>query len=73
MKHFFPSAARAARTAVQLAASPEVEGVSGAYFKYGTRRRPRLSSGDPDLGCKLWAISARMTGLTEYMDGPSSQ
>jgi retinol dehydrogenase 12 len=62
MKYFFPSAERACRTAVYLASSPEVEGVTGAYYKWSKPQTPRITPRDPELGEKLWEISERMTG-----------
>ncbi len=63
MKLFFAAPAKAARTALMLATSEEVAGVSGRYFKFGTEREPRISRQDPELGAKLWAKSAQMTGI----------
>jgi len=60
MRHGFPDADWAARTAVWLAASPELEGQSGGYYKYGRRRPPRTGR-DPDLGRRLWELSAALT------------
>ncbi len=57
----FPTAARAARTAIYLASSPEVEGVSGKYFRFMKMKEPKLKSG-PDFHGRLWEISASMTG-----------
>ncbi len=63
MKYFFPSAERAARTALHLCASPAMEGKTGGYYKFDTKRRPGIKRGDPSLGARLWEISARMTGV----------
>jgi NAD(P)-dependent dehydrogenase (short-subunit alcohol dehydrogenase family) len=60
----FPTPARAARTAVYLASSPEVEGVSGTYFRFMKMKEPKLKSG-ADFHGRLWEISARITG-TDY-------
>ncbi len=57
----FPAPARAARTAIHLASSPEVEGVSGKYFRFMKMKEPKLKSG-PDFHGRLWEISASMTG-----------
>ncbi len=51
-----------AQTSIYLAASPEVEGVSGTYF---SERRPRKSSPrsyDRELQARLWALSEELTG-----------
>lgn len=53
-----------ADTAIYLATSPEVEGISGQYF---VKRRPARSSPasyDRDAARRLWKISAQLTGLT---------
>ena len=63
MKLFFPSPERAARTAVWLAASRDVETASGGYYKYMTRRPPRRGSDDPVRAQRLWALGAEMTGV----------
>ena len=63
IKYLFPSAKRAARTALCLATSPEVADESGAYYKFGTRRTPRADATDAELASRLWEISARMTGV----------
>jgi retinol dehydrogenase-12 len=60
---FFPAADRAAQTALWLASAPEMETETGGYYKYFTRREPRLLSRDPDAGRRLWEISACMTGV----------
>lgn len=61
MRLAFPSADRAARTALHLASSPELQGVSGRYFKWCRERRPRVSA-DPSIGPRLWEISLEMLG-----------
>ncbi|HOD13662.1 MAG TPA: SDR family NAD(P)-dependent oxidoreductase [Spirochaetota bacterium] len=58
----FPSAARAARTAIHLASSHEVDGVSGKYFRFMKMKEPKLKSG-PDFHSRLWEMSARITGV----------
>ncbi len=54
---------RGAETSIYLAASPEVEGVTGSYYK---KRRPIHSSAasyDLDASHRLWDLSLKMTGL----------
>ena len=54
---FMKSPAAGADTSVYLAASPEVEGMSGGYF---FKRKPRTSTAqtrDPELAKRLWTIS----------------
>jgi len=60
---FFLSARKGAATAVYLASSPEVEGVTGKYF---AKCRPAASSAesrDPEVARRLWEVSERLTGL----------
>ena len=54
---------RGSATSVFLAASPEVEGVSGKYFTNQKEQRSSAESYDEDTAFKLWQISAEMTGL----------
>ncbi|HET9066637.1 MAG TPA: SDR family oxidoreductase [Gemmatimonadales bacterium] len=61
-KRFATSPEEGAETPLYLATSPEVEGVTGKYFK---RKRPATSSlvsHDATIGARLWNISLRYTG-----------
>jgi NAD(P)-dependent dehydrogenase (short-subunit alcohol dehydrogenase family) len=63
MKHFFISPEQGAETAIFLASSPEVQGISGKYF---SRKGPIASSAlsyDLVTAELLWNISEQMTGL----------
>ncbi len=51
-----------ARTQVYLASSPEVEGVSGAYFVDCKPAKSSPESYDASVARRLWETSARMTG-----------
>lgn len=62
VRTLLPSPEKAARTAVSLASDKEFESVTGAYYKFGTRRTPRIDEKNPDVGARLWQISASMTG-----------
>ena len=53
--------ATGAMTSVCLASSPEVEGVSGAYYEGGRRTRPSASSHDLNAQARLWAVLEGMT------------
>lgn len=62
-KWFMLSPEKGALTTVYLAASPEVEGVSGQYFdKCKPARTTRLSH-DQTLQEKLWSTSVALTGV----------
>lgn len=60
---FALSAEEGARTSVYLASSPEVEGVTGKYFKKGREVRSSDASYDVEVARRLWAISDEQTGL----------
>lgn len=52
-----------AQTSIYLAASPEVEGVTGKYFVDCKPVRSDPASYDQTVAERLWEISAEMTGL----------
>lgn len=57
-----------AQTPLYLATSPEVEGVTGKYYK---RQRPATSSlisHDATIGARLWNISLRYTGQLSELE-----
>lgn len=63
MKYFFISPEQGAETAIYLATSPEVQGISGKYF---CRKEPIASSAlsyDLETAQLLWDLSEQMTGL----------
>lgn len=62
---FMKTPAKGAETPVYLASSPEVEGVTGAYF---ANRRPKTSntlSHDTGAAARLWQISEELTHVTQ--------
>jgi NAD(P)-dependent dehydrogenase (short-subunit alcohol dehydrogenase family) len=54
---------RGAETSIYLAASPEVEGISGGYFVNRQESRSSAASYDEAAARRLWDVSARLTGL----------
>lgn len=63
IKHLFPSAARAARTAMRVACEPELAGQSGAYFR-SLEKRARLAPAEqPGVGAELWRRTADLLGI----------
>ena len=52
-----------ARTAVYLATSAEVEGVTGAYFEKEAAVPSSAESYDAVAASRLWEVSAQLTGL----------
>lgn len=59
----FVSPATGARTQVFLAASPEVEGVTGHYFVRCKKARSSKYSYDLEVARHLWEVSAELAGL----------
>lgn len=63
MAAFCESLERGASTSVFLAASPEVEGVTGRYFARSKERTPSRHAQDDEAARRLWEVSERLTGL----------
>lgn len=53
------------RTPVWVISSPELEEVSGAYFRNMARKEPSAAARDFDLAEALWRESETLVGLTE--------
>ncbi len=60
---FLISPAQGADTVVYLAASPEVDGVSGEYFYKRRPIRPNPRADDPATAKRLWGVSETLSGL----------
>lgn len=56
---------KGAQTNIYLATSPEVEGVSSAYFSEGRLAKSNKASYDSAAQKRLWQISEQMTGIVE--------
>jgi NAD(P)-dependent dehydrogenase (short-subunit alcohol dehydrogenase family) len=70
---FYISPERGAATSVYLASSPAVDGVSGRYFS-DCRAAPSSSrSHDEDAAKRLWALSERLTGITQPAESAAGQ
>jgi hypothetical protein len=70
VRPFMKTPEQGASTVVHLASSPEVEGVTGAYF---ANRRPRKSSRasyDRALARRLWEVSAALVGVDPVPERP---
>jgi NAD(P)-dependent dehydrogenase (short-subunit alcohol dehydrogenase family) len=63
IKLFLQSPEQGAQTALYLATSPEVEGVTGKYFVRGKPGRSVPLSYDEALQERVWNISAELVGL----------
>jgi len=68
IRAFFPSAARAARTALMLATDPKLEGTTGGYYRSG-RRRERPLDFDAEQSLRLWRTSAERTRAEARIPG----
>ena len=53
---------KGAETIIHLAASPEVEGVTGLYFYQSRPDTPSPEAQDDALAARLWAESERLAG-----------
>ena len=62
VKRFTISPEDAATSLLYLAASRDVEGVSGKYFKRSRPATSSLLSHDAVVGARLWNVSLRLTG-----------
>ena len=63
IKLFLQSPEQGARTALYLATSPEVEGITGKYFVRGKPKRSVPISYDETLQERVWNISMELVGL----------
>jgi NAD(P)-dependent dehydrogenase (short-subunit alcohol dehydrogenase family) len=60
---FARTPAKGARTAVWLAASPEVETTTGKYFVDCREGEPSRAATDSDAAGRLWEVSERLVGV----------
>lgn len=65
MHRFALTPERGAETSIYLAASPEVEGMTGKYFDRSKPKESSKDSYDQVSARKLWEISEEMTGLRQ--------
>lgn len=70
IKRFLLSPEEGARTALFLATSPVVDGVSGKYFIREKEHRSVPISYDEALQERMWAISTTLTGLGDINGAP---
>lgn len=56
---------KGAETSVYLAASPQVEGVTGKYFEKSAEKRSSDASYNVEAQKRLWELSEELTGLRE--------
>jgi NAD(P)-dependent dehydrogenase (short-subunit alcohol dehydrogenase family) len=60
-------AEESARTAVYLATSPEMEGLTGQYFFHGKPARSKPITYDASVAAQLWSVSESLTGAGEQL------
>jgi NAD(P)-dependent dehydrogenase (short-subunit alcohol dehydrogenase family) len=60
---FMKTPRQGAVTSIQLASSPEVEGVTGIYFAKGRPQKSNTASYDEGAAARLWQVSADLVGL----------
>jgi NAD(P)-dependent dehydrogenase (short-subunit alcohol dehydrogenase family) len=63
VRPFLKTPRQGAATSIHLASSPDVAGVSGAYFANRWPRRSAAASYDRDLARRLWDASASLVGV----------
>jgi len=70
VKYFFPfislfvrSPKRGAKTPIYCASSPDIEGISGKYFKKRKEKKSVKASYDEELAKELWDVSVELTNL----------
>jgi retinol dehydrogenase 14 len=68
VRPFMRTPEQGAETPVYLAASPEVEGVTGRYFAKKQQKRSSPRSYDVELGRRLWEVSEQLTELRHPSD-----
>lgn len=64
IRPFIITAEKGARTAIFLASSPEVEGVSGKYFDKCKAVTPSAAAEDDAAARRLWELSEQLTAAT---------
>jgi retinol dehydrogenase-14 len=60
---FMKTPQQGAATSIELASSPEVEGVTGTYFANGRPQSSNKASYDESAAARLWQVSAGLVGL----------
>lgn len=65
LQKFFKNPREGADTPVYMATAPELDGVTGKYFKYRATLGSSAESNDPEVQRRLWEVSRELTGLEE--------
>ena len=61
---FMKTPAQGAATSIYLAASPDVQGITGQYFANSKPKPSNKASYDTIAANRLWQVSADLVGLT---------
>jgi retinol dehydrogenase-14 len=64
VRPFLKTPTQGARTPIYLAASPDVETITGQFFANRKPRTANKAAGDADVIARLWRVSAGLVGLT---------
>ncbi|NLL05573.1 MAG: SDR family oxidoreductase [Clostridiaceae bacterium] len=67
LKPFFQTPEKGAQTAVYLATSPDVEGVTGKYYYQKKPLPSSKRSYDKEMAKSLWELSEKMTGIKSLL------
>jgi NAD(P)-dependent dehydrogenase (short-subunit alcohol dehydrogenase family) len=67
LKPFFQTPEKGAQTAVYLATSPDVEGVTGKYYYQKKPLPSSKRSYDKEMAKRLWELSEKMTGIKSLL------
>lgn len=67
---FMKTPEQGATTPIYLASSPEVAGVTGAYFANRRPKRSSKTSNDRDLARRLWEVSSALVGVERPKSRP---
>lgn len=71
VRPFMKTPDQGASTVVHLASSPEVDGVTRAYYANRRAKRSAKASYDRDLARRLWEISAVLVGVEQDRSRPA--
>jgi NAD(P)-dependent dehydrogenase (short-subunit alcohol dehydrogenase family) len=63
LKPFMRTPEQGARVVFRLASAPELEGVTGSYFREQGEIRPSAAALDDEAARRLWRLSEELTGL----------
>ncbi|MEW5931169.1 MAG: SDR family oxidoreductase [Gemmatimonadota bacterium] len=63
LKRWLKTPEEGARVIVRLASAPELEGITGRYFRAEGEIRPSAAALDDDAARRLWRVSEELTGL----------